>query len=84
MASPAGPTPPLLLVAGGLVAALALVPLGFVVVYTVITGPQEREGPYQLADLLLSTWQLDECEGVLSQLLTQHPQYADAWALLFD
>jgi iron(III) transport system permease protein len=34
-------TPVPLLVAGGLVAALALVPLGFVVVYTVIIGPSE-------------------------------------------
>src|SRR5690348_12215023 len=39
--APAGPTPPLLLGAGALVALLALVPLGFVVVYTILIGPHE-------------------------------------------
>jgi protein O-GlcNAc transferase len=37
---------------------------------------------YQLADLLLHSFRLDECEAVLRQLLTQQPEHADAWASL--
>jgi protein O-GlcNAc transferase len=45
-------------------------------------NPGDQTARYQLADLLLNTWELDECEAVLNQLLTENPNFADAWALL--